>query len=183
LSPATAKTSDAEVVACARFLIERAGVAELSMQAVASHIGVRAPSLYKRFANRAELLLAVELQALGELTELVMRASSGTSPKAQLRSIAQCYRRYALAHPEIYAFIYSGETLRHAEATQARRRAAMPVIDAFKMLVGEQQALPAARVLTAFLHGFVSMEIASEFRLGPGLEEAFRLGLDLIIDG
>ncbi|HEX4456562.1 MAG TPA: TetR-like C-terminal domain-containing protein, partial [Polyangia bacterium] len=139
--------------------------------------------LYKRFANRAALLLAVEREVIDEFAELVVRAAGGKSPRAQLRAIAQSYRRFALAHPRIYVFVYSGLTPRDADMTEARRRAVTPVIDALDVLVGRKRALPAARVLTAFLHGFVSMEIASEFRLGPGVEDAFRLGLDLIIGG
>lgn len=151
------------------------------MHAVARHIGVRAPSLYKRFANRAALLVAVELEVLDELAGLINRAAAVTSPEAQLRAIAKSHRRFAHAHPKLYGLVMSGETVHDAAATEARRRATLPMINAFKLLVGDKEALPAARVLTAFLHGFVSMELANEFRLGPGVEEAFRRGLDLII--
>jgi len=41
--------------------------------------------------------------------------------------------------------------------------------------------LPLARTLTAFLHGFISMELANAFRLGGNIEAAFRDGLDTIL--
>ena len=50
-------------------------------------------------------------------------------------------------------------------------------------LVGIERALEAARLLTAFVHGFVSMEIAGAFRLGGDVDRAFRYSLDAIIAG
>jgi hypothetical protein len=54
---------------------------------------------------------------------------------------------------------------------------------AFVALVGKDQAFAAARVLTPFLHGFVSMELAGAFRLGPDLDRAFTRGVGTILAG
>jgi hypothetical protein len=50
-------------------------------------------------------------------------------------------------------------------------------------LVGPTDALVAARLLTAFAHGFVSMELAGAFRLGGGVDEAFSYGVDVLVAG
>jgi hypothetical protein len=50
-------------------------------------------------------------------------------------------------------------------------------------LVGRARALEAARLLTAFAHGFVSMELAGAFRLGGNVDEAYRFAIDSIIEG
>jgi AcrR family transcriptional regulator len=182
VSPAVAKTSDAEVIACARELIERHGSEALSMRDIARAIGVRAPSLYKRFANRTALLLAVDIQVMDEAAQVLTGAARGASPTARLRAIAHAYRRYARAHPRLYQLVYSGRTPRDPAATAARQRAVMPAVLEFGALVGEARALAATRVLWAFLHGFVSMENVGEFRLGPGIDDAFRLGLEVVIN-
>jgi hypothetical protein len=50
-------------------------------------------------------------------------------------------------------------------------------------LVGPDDAFATARVLVPFLHGFISMQLANGFRLGPGLDEAFENGVTTILRG
>jgi hypothetical protein len=49
-------------------------------------------------------------------------------------------------------------------------------------LVGPERALEAARLVTAFAHGFVSMEITGAFRLGGDVDQAFRYGVGVLVD-
>jgi hypothetical protein len=50
-------------------------------------------------------------------------------------------------------------------------------------IVGEDKSLAAARVLVPFLHGFISMELANAFRLGKGVDAAFKNGVATILRG
>jgi hypothetical protein len=50
-------------------------------------------------------------------------------------------------------------------------------------LAGRERALETARLLTAFVHGFASMELAGAFRLGGDVDAAYRFGIDTIIAG
>jgi len=157
--PARAKVSDAEVVAAARRLIARHGAGALSMQAVGDEVGVRAPSLYKRFADRAALLTAVERQLFAELGARLEDAAGVAPPPEALRAIALAYRAFACAHPRGYELMFAADAERGPEAEAVRRAAALPVI----------------------VHGFVSMELAGAFRLGGGVDTAFALGLDMLL--
>jgi hypothetical protein len=46
-----------------------------------------------------------------------------------------------------------------------------------RQLVGEEAALEAARLLTAWATGFIQMELAGAFRLGGDVDRAFEYGL------
>jgi AcrR family transcriptional regulator len=178
--PAPAKVSDEQVVAAARRLVEEHGVAALSMQAVAERVGVRAPSLYKRFRDRADLLAAVEREVLEELEGTLEDAVAKARGKEELVVMARAYRRFAHAHPRLYALIFAPEAPTTEAATELRRRAARPLTDRLASRLGPARALPAARVLTAYLHGFVTMELQGAFRLGGDVAAAFELGLDVL---
>ena len=80
--------------------------------------------------------------------------------------------------------------LRAGETTSVQLvREAIAAADALDGPVGmfidryTDRALAAARVLTPFLHGFVSMELSQAFRLGGGIDEAFETGLEAILSG
>ena len=57
------------------------------------------------------------------------------------------------------------------------------VVEAARRLVGETHALDAARTLTAWMHGFTSMELAGAFRLGGEVDAAWEFGLDRVVAG
>ncbi len=181
--PARPKTSQAEIVAAARRLVERRGREGFSMADVAAAVGVRAPSLYLRFADRASLLAAVERGLWGELERALRRAGTSSDPAHALAAQARAYRRFARAHPRGYALMLDPAAERSEEGRRARSAALAPAFPFFVALVGERDALAAARVLTPFLHGFVSMELAGAFRLGPGVDRAFERGVAVIVAG
>jgi AcrR family transcriptional regulator len=169
--PALPKTSDGKVVRAARKLLERQG--ELSMLAVAKAVGVRSPSLYKRFPDRDALLEAVANDAAIELEGMLIEADRSSSP---LPAMARVYRFFAHRSPRAYALLFSP-----GPSVQERAAAVAPLLARMEAMVGARHALPAARLLTAWLHGFVSMELAGAFRLGGHVDEAFDYGLTTLL--
>jgi AcrR family transcriptional regulator len=176
--PSPAKTSAARIVAAARELVERDGHDALAMAEVAAKVGVRAPSLYGHFADRAALLAAVELELLAELRRVLTAVKPSRDPVATLTRHARVYRAFAKRHPRGYALIYAADA-----GLRARADALAPTLPSFIALAGDRDALRAARVLTPFLHGFVAMELAGAFRLGPGIDAAFEHGVATILAG
>ena len=181
--PAPSKTTDAEIVAAVRRLLESRGRDGFSMNDIASAVGIRAPSLYGRFADRATLFDAVERELWRELARRLAGAVSGRDPIRILTAQAHAYRAFAKSNPEGYALLYRIDADRSEVGVQLRAEAVSPTMPAFVALAGERGALAAARVLTPFLHGFVSMELSGAFRLGGGLDAAFEHGVATILNG
>ncbi len=181
--PARPKTTDAEIVDAARRLIESKGLDGFSMNDVAMAVGIRAPSLYGRFRDRAAILHAVELELFAELAVLFADAVVAGDPRATLMAQSHAVRRFAQAGPNCYALIFDIRTTRTEEGVAARNAGLAPMMPSFAALVGQDDAFAAARVLVPFLHGFISMELASAFHLGPGLEAAFEHGVTTILRG
>jgi AcrR family transcriptional regulator len=177
--PAPARTSTATVVAAGRAIVEREGVDALTMQAVADAVGVRAPSLYKRVAGRDGLVRLIADQAAFELAGELDQAVVGSDAAADLRALAVAFRQFARRNPATYPLLFApGQGW---ISDEARDRASDAVRRVSAALVGDEQALPAARFVTAWAHGFVSMELADAFRLGGDVDEAWEFALDGVV--
>jgi AcrR family transcriptional regulator len=180
--PTPAKTSRAELTDIARSLVEAGGADALTLGAVASAAGVKAPSLYKHFADRAALLKAVEIGVLHDLEATLRAETTGRTAKSRLVSLARAYRRFGVSHPHRYGIIYSGDAANDPEIAAACRFSAQPLFEELQRAgVADKRMLPLARTLVAFLHGFVSMENADAFQLGGSIEDAFSEGLSVIL--
>lgn len=181
--PSPPKTTRSEIVRVARTILARNGRDDFSLNDVAATIGVRTPSLYGHFENRAALLLEVELTLWAELKVALTKAASDRDPVRRLVAQAKAYRAFAKSNPNGYALLYDANAPHSEAGVKARADALAPAWSAFAALAGEDHALEAARVLTPFLHGFVAMELSDAFRLGGGLDAAFENGVRTIVRG
>ena len=181
MSPAAARTSTDAVVGAARALLESGGPDAVTMQAVADRVGVRAPSLYKRVADRAALLTAVADDVAVELARATAPPAYIPDPVRALRQMATRYRAFAHHAPHSYQLLFGAAGARPSPGTDAV--AAAGVLRVTQAMVGPEHALDAARLLVAFVHGFVSMELAGAFRLGGSVNTAFDYSLDALIEG
>jgi AcrR family transcriptional regulator len=181
--PAAAKTSEEAILSAARRLLERGGPEAVSMQAVADAVGIRAPSLYKRFDDRAALLGVLEREAFQTMRKTLDRVARTSSAERDIAAMAHAYRRFAKTHASAYALMFQPSSFGDDEARAIRGDAVTPVLARLEDWLGEDDVLAAARVLTAFLHGFVSMELSGAFRLGPGLDRAFEKGVNALLRG
>lgn len=170
--PTPDRTSLAEIVDAGRRVLETGGPAKLTMQAVADRVGVRAPSLYKRVRDRDALLRLVGIATADDLADR-MEASDGS-----LASLGRAYRAFAHEHPEGFRLLF---TIDGAEAAMAR--ASVPLLRATRAIVGQDSALNAARLVTAWATGFVNMELSGAFRFEGDIDEAFEYGIERLAAG
>jgi AcrR family transcriptional regulator len=166
--PTPDRTSLADIVAAARALLDDGGPSAVTMQAVASRVGVRAPSLYKRVRDRDALLEQVARAAADELAAR-LAASDGS-----FGEIAPALRAFAKEQPHAYRLLFSGVVPGPLD------QLVEPVLAAARNLAGERHALDAARLMTAWVTGFIGMELAGAFQLGGDVDAAFGYGMERI---
>lgn len=148
------------------------------MQAVADRVGVRAPSLYKRLEDRDHLVRLILEDVARDLAATLDAATGGGDPARALRAQADALRAFARDEPAAYSLLFAPlpEAARPDRDLLARASAA--VLRTAGALAGEAHALEGARLVTAWAHGFITMELAGAFRLGGDLEDAFAFGVE-----
>jgi AcrR family transcriptional regulator len=176
--PAHAQTSTVAIVAAGRRLLEERGTDALTMHAVAVAVGVRPPSLYKRVRGRSDLLRLILEDVADELTVALDQEAVG-DPALAVAKMALAYRLFARANPVAYTLLMTPQAAPGATDRAVRSSAAL--LHVIAELAGPDQALPAARMITAWAHGFITMELAGAFRLGGDLEQAWDYGLGHIL--
>jgi hypothetical protein len=123
------------------------------------------------YEHRNAVFAAALLTAVAEATidDLLARL---TSTDGSLEALVRGFRQFARTWPEGFRLMHSAEA-----PPEALARVAAPVLRASRELVGEQEALDAARLVTAWASGFLGMELIGAFRFGGDIDRAFEYGL------
>jgi AcrR family transcriptional regulator len=175
MSASAPSSRRSQIVAAARRLLEEDGPEALSMRNVAAEIGIRAPSLYEHVADKRALesaIIAAGLREQGVALREAVAQDGGADP---LVAIAQSWRRWAHAHPHVYCLIYARDLDRGDEAVaEAELYAGAPLRELFD---GD---LIAARVIWAFAHGMVNLELTDRFPPQTDVEAMWVRGLDAL---
>lgn len=155
-------------------VLEREG--NLSLQAVARRLGVKAPSLYRHVASLEVLRGKVATEGFRLLGLELQKA---LVVERTWMSLARVYRRFALRRRALYRLMMSpsGRARRGTDSLQETLR---PAAELLGTHTDSKRFLAEHRVAWAFVHGFVDLEMDDAF-LGPeGVEEAFRIGVRMI---
>lgn len=172
--PTPERTSLDAIVLAARDLLEEEGLAALTMNAVALRVGVRAPSLYKRVENRDRL---IQLVAEATLTDLAGRVDD----EAGIAEIVNELRAFGRERPAAFQLVMTPAAGTAVADLQFRVAASEGVLRGAGRLAGEEQALEAARTVTAWATGFISMELNGAFQLGGDVDAAWDYGVERIV--
>src|SRR5262249_53509723 len=118
--------------------------------------------------------------AVTELAARLDAAAMTGQPKADLRAMARAYRAFAREQPRAAALLFAPVPEEWRIEPELNQRVSGTLVRRVADLGDPEYALPAARLLVAWLHGFVSMELAGAFRLGGDVDAAFEFGIDRI---
>jgi len=177
MSAAAPTSRRAQIVSAARQLLEEDGPEALSMRNVAAEIGIRAPSLYEHVADKRALesaIIATGLHEQGEALRAALAAEAGAGADP-LTAIAQTWRRWARDHPHVYGLIYLRDLDRSDDAVAA---AELYAGGPLREICGGD--LVTARVIWAYAHGMVNLELTDRFPPGTDVEALWVRGLDAL---
>lgn len=172
------------VVQAAAELVDTIGGEQLTLALLASHLGIRTPSLYNHVAGLIGLRRDLAVLCTQELLSRLQWATIGKSGDKAIAALACAYRAFAKEHPGRYTC-----TLQSAEPTDRELQEAQHSVVELVLVVlrsyglSGDDALHAVRGLRSMVHGFVSLELAGGFELPLDLGESFRRLTQIFIDG
>jgi AcrR family transcriptional regulator len=159
----------AEVVAAARAVIGRAGLAGLTMQSVAAELRIKAPSLYKHVGGKRDIEIELIVDTLAETGEALHRAVAEAPPGRHVAALLEAYRRVALAAPDLYRLATQGRLPRRELPSGLESWAGAP----FRLATGDPYR---GQALWAFAHGMVVLEIDRRFADATQLDTTWAEG-------
>lgn len=135
-----------DLTATAVQIIEKHGVAALTLQALAERLGVSQAAPYRHFASKEALLAAVAADGFQTLLDAVRAemAAAGSDPVARYLAIGTGYMRFALSHQAHFRVMYSDRPAEFNLGTVAEAGRS-----AFKLLVDAIEACQHAGRATA----------------------------------
>ncbi len=161
------------VVAAATAVVDSEGVAALTLTRVAENLDVRPPSLYNHVEGLERLRRDVALWAVEDLGDRMGRAAMGRAGRAALHAIAAEFRAYAAVHRGLYELTAQARP-DDEEFAAASMRSVEPVLAILRGYdIDGDDAIHAARMLRAALHGFVALEGIGGFGLDVDVDESF----------
>ncbi|MEV4234012.1 TetR/AcrR family transcriptional regulator [Nocardia sp. NPDC050408] len=169
----------AEILDATKKLLADAGhVDAVSIREIAKIVGVTAPSIYRHFADKDQLIESVVAQVFEDLDAVMLAASDpNESPMERLRQQGQAYVRFAREHPEQYRLAMTpGETAGAVDqvlTSSAFAHLAATVTECMNLgVVTPGDPVPVVLELWSSAHGIASLLIAKPY-LPWGDVEAF----------
>jgi AcrR family transcriptional regulator len=156
-----AKLSREGIIDGALTFLDREGWDALTINALATQLGTKGPSLYNHVDSLEDLRRTVRIRVIDDILTMLNRVGEGRSRDDAVLVMASAYRSYAHHHPGRYsAFTRMPLGGDDPEYTAASRGAAAPVIAVLSSygLDGEE-AFYAALEFWSALHGFVLLEM------------------------
>jgi AcrR family transcriptional regulator len=190
MSPYPSQVNREMILQMARELIEAEGYERLTLKILADALGISAPSLYRYFKSKTELLQAVNTATIEQLVDALRSAvaqmdddNDDSDPSGQFLAMARAYREFAFAHPVAYSLAYSSTLPELRIDAQHAEALVLPIQAIMAKISGDEDSLTALRGALAMLHGFVTLELAGQFRRGGDLSEAFARSVEAYLDG
>lgn len=156
-----ARLSRESIVNAALTFLDREGWDALTINALATQLGTKGPSLYNHVHSLDDLRRTVRMRVVGDIIDMLNTVGQGRTRDDAVMVMASAYRSYAHHHPGRYsAFTRMPLGGDDPEFTDATRAAAGPVIEVLASYgLDGDEAFYAALEFWSAMHGFVLLEM------------------------
>src|ERR1700751_2841617 len=156
-----ARLSREIIVNAALTFLDREGWDALTINALATQLGTKGPSLYNHVDSLEDLRRTVRMRGIDDIITMLARVAEGRVGDDAVLVMAGAYRSYAHHHPGRYsAFTRMPLGGDDPEYTAATRNAAAPVIAVLSSYgLDGHEAFFAALEFWSAMHGFVLLEM------------------------
>jgi AcrR family transcriptional regulator len=164
---ATAWSARARQIVDAAFaMLDSEGAAGVTMRRVGDAVGMRAPSLYKHFPDKAHLEAALVEDSFFTMGDVLHHALAGPGGSGAVRRILAAYRTHALGQPNRYRLATSGRLRRDLLPEGLEEWAGQP----FFFAAGDPFR---SQALWSAAHGMVILEIDGRYPDGSELDRTW----------
>jgi AcrR family transcriptional regulator len=155
--------TEAKLVQAAAELADEAGLAGVSVSALARRFDVRPASIYSHIAGLDELLDQTTLLALQELADALAAALPGQAGRDALFAFADTHRTYASVHPGRWQAAQRRLAPSVADRSAGRliARSALAIVSGYGL--APEDEVHAVRLLGSAINGFVALESGGGF--------------------
>ncbi len=173
-----ARISRAQVLDATLDLAAEAGLAAVTMRAVAARLEVTPMALYRHVGDKQGLLDGLVERLMAQIADAADATTDGAAPghdadpdddwRATLRALATSIRAVARRYPDLFPLLFQRRAV--TEGAQAPRQS---VYAALRGAGVPESELPAAeRMLSTFVYGFAASEAGGRFA-GLDIESEF----------
>ena len=173
-----AKTSPDAILKAATEILERDGIETLSMRTLAEALEIKAPSLYRHYADRSALLDAIADKGSRLLREALEQTATEADPAQTVRDAGSAFLEFARSRPVLYDLLNT----RPQPSTGNAKALWNLVLKLIGGITENPDDTAGAVALWSFMHGYASLERAGVFG-SSGAQGGFDAGLTAIIEG
>jgi AcrR family transcriptional regulator len=177
------------LIECSAHILERKGLAALTLRAAARAAGVSHMAPYRHFADKDALLAAVAETGFRALAaDMGVVAAMPHAPEAKMRAIGGAYVAFALSRPALYRLMF-GPTLIDragfpdlAAAGDAAFGRCLEAVAAARGMSPDDESVRTAAIATwALVHGLASLLIDGRITLPDDPDARLRL-IDQVLE-
>jgi AcrR family transcriptional regulator len=176
-------------------LFERGGIEAISMREIASLIGASPMMLYKYFRTKDHLLQELRTRAFETFEERLRVSATAGTALGRLRQLSLAYLRFGLVEHQAYKLMFdywvyddTAKMLEDFGDAIRRQSGAWDIMSKVVQAYFDEEglrgdALTAAHLIWAGLHGLVSLEASRKLVMGMQFEELMVPMVEAIISG